>query len=111
MRVNLRSGGFVCMAGCGARGGDVLAYHMASHGLGFVDAARSLGAWSGSGVPARYKPAPITARQALEVLATEVSIVAVAAADICKGVSPGLDDMSRVLTAAGRINRVQELFV
>ena len=45
MRVNLRSGGFCCMAGCGARGGDVLAYHMAAHGLGFVEAAQDLGAW------------------------------------------------------------------
>ena len=45
MRVNLQTGAFVCMAGCGARGGDVLAYHMALHGGDEVLAAKGLGAW------------------------------------------------------------------
>jgi len=30
---------------CGARGGDVLAFHMHKHGLHFVDACKQLGAW------------------------------------------------------------------
>ena len=45
MRINTRSGYFVCMAGCGARGGDVVAYEMTRNGLGFVEAAKALGAW------------------------------------------------------------------
>jgi hypothetical protein len=30
---------------CGTRGGDVLAFHMRRYELGFIDAAKSLGAW------------------------------------------------------------------
>ena len=41
MRVNVATGAFRCM-NCGARGGDVLAYHMAESGLEFVDAAKAL---------------------------------------------------------------------
>jgi len=44
LRVRLDSGGFKCMA-CGARGGDILAFHMQRYGLGFVAAAKQLGAW------------------------------------------------------------------
>ena len=44
LRVNAETGAFRCMA-CGAHGGDVLAFHRQRHGLGFKDAARSLGAW------------------------------------------------------------------
>lgn len=42
-RVNMRDGGFYCH-GCGAAGGDVLAFHMRKHGFRFIDAARDLGA-------------------------------------------------------------------
>ncbi len=44
--VNIDSGGFLCHA-CGARGGNVLDFHKLRHGLGFVDAAKALGAWEG----------------------------------------------------------------
>ena len=44
LRVRLDSGGFKCMA-CGARGGDILAFHMQRYGLGFIAAAKQLGAW------------------------------------------------------------------
>ena len=44
LRVNVDVGAFRCMA-CGAKGGDVLAFHMQRHGLRFVDAAKALGAW------------------------------------------------------------------
>lgn len=47
LRVRLDGGAFRCMA-CGAHGGDVLSYHMQRHGLGFVEAAQSLGAWETS---------------------------------------------------------------
>ena len=43
LRINALSGAFRCMA-CGAKGGDVLAFHRARHGLSFVQAARDLGA-------------------------------------------------------------------
>lgn len=44
LRVRIETGAFRCMA-CGARGGDVLAFHMQRHELRFVDAAKALGAW------------------------------------------------------------------
>jgi len=44
LRVLLETGAFRCMA-CGTRGGDVLAFYQRRHGVGFVDAARALGAW------------------------------------------------------------------
>ncbi len=44
LRVRLDSGGFKCMA-CGVHGGDVLSFHMQRYGLGFIAAAKQLGAW------------------------------------------------------------------
>jgi len=44
LRVNAEKGAFRCMA-CGAHGGDLLSFHMHRHGLGFIEAAKQLGAW------------------------------------------------------------------
>lgn len=44
LRVRLDTGGFLCMV-CGARGGDVLAFHQQRHGLSFKQAAQQLGTW------------------------------------------------------------------
>lgn len=44
MRVFYQTGAFRCMV-CGARGRDVVAFHMQRHGLRFVDSAKALGAW------------------------------------------------------------------
>ena len=44
LRLRLDSGGFRCMA-CGVHGGDVLAFHMQLHNLGFIEAAKDLRAW------------------------------------------------------------------
>ena len=46
LRVNVETGAYRCMV-CGAKGGDVLAFHRQRHGLGFVAAVRDLGAWEG----------------------------------------------------------------
>src|SRR5215471_5374099 len=43
-RVNLDTGGFNCF-GCGAKGGDVLAFLRQRYRLGFKAAAQQLGAW------------------------------------------------------------------
>ena len=110
MRINLHSGAFVCMAACGARGGDVLAYHMAVHGLEFVTAAKELGAWVEDGKPAPSRPTPLPARDALAVLAAESNLVAIAAANVAHGVVLTGVDLSRLLQAAGRINRIAEVF-
>jgi hypothetical protein len=47
LRVNMQTGAFKCMS-CGAHGGDVLEYHRKRYGMGFVNAAKDLGAWVGA---------------------------------------------------------------
>lgn len=44
LRINSDKGGFKCMA-CGAKGGDVIAFHMQLKSIGFVEACKQLGAW------------------------------------------------------------------
>ena len=109
MRINIASGGWCCMA-CDAKGGDVLAYHMAAHGQDFVTAAKALGAWIDDGRPAPTKPTPLPARQALQVLAFESTLVAVAAGNVAHGIKLSDVDRFRVMTAAGRINRMVEAY-
>jgi hypothetical protein len=110
MRINTATGAFVCM-NCGAKGGDVLSYHMQAHGMEFVHAARDLGAWVEDGKPApRRKPAPLPPRAALQVLAFETTLTAVAAGNLAHGVKLTDQDRSRLMTAAGRINRIAEAY-
>ncbi len=106
MRVNAATGGFCCM-NCGARGGDVLAYHMATHGLEFVAAAKALGTWVDDGKPNKpQRPTALPPRAALEVLSFESTLVAVAAGNLARGVTLSNDDRKRLLLCAGRINRI-----
>ena len=110
MRINLASGGYCCMS-CGEKGGDVLAYHMAAHGLEFVDAAKALGAWVEDGRPAvQHKPAPLPPRAALQVIGFEASLAAIAAANVARGVALSDVDLSRLITAANRIMRLVEVY-
>lgn len=111
MRINVQSGGFLCMAGCGAKGGDALAYRMAAHGEDFVTAARALGAWIEDGKPTPKRPTSIAPRDAISLIANECNLVAVAAANLAHGVALTSIDLERLLKAAGRITRVVEVFV
>jgi hypothetical protein len=45
LSLNLYSGGFNCFA-CEAKGGDIVAFHMLYHDMGFIEACKDLGAWS-----------------------------------------------------------------
>lgn len=113
MRVNLRSGGFCCMAGCGARGGDVLAYHMAAHELGFVAASQDLGAWEADPAdPARNaprrRPSGLPPREALALLREDAMVVAVAAGNLARGVALSEADLQRLLVGAARIQRIAD---
>lgn len=111
LRINTHSGAWVCMAGCGARGGDVLAYQMAAHGQEFVKAAKALGAWVDDAKPyKRQRPTPLPPRAALEVLAIECNLVAVAAGNLACGMALSQVDLDRVLVAAGRVTRLAEVF-
>ena len=112
MRVNLKSGGFCCMAGCGARGGDVLAYHMAAQGLDFVAAAKALGAWqdepAGSTQGPRRRPCALPAREALALLREDALVVAVAAANAAHGTPLSEADRQRLLACVARIQRIAD---
>jgi hypothetical protein len=105
MRLNLKSGGFMCM-NCGEKGGDVLTYHQKANNLEFIPAAKALNTWSDDGLPTAYKTPPVSARMMLEVLAFEVQIVSLVAADLSKGIEITEVDKSRLFEAASRIGRI-----
>jgi ribosomal protein L40E len=110
MRIMVTTGAFVCMA-CGARGGDVLAYHMAAHSLGFVEAAKQLDAWAGDVRGERqYRPTPLSARDALSILAPEATLIALEGTRIGNGIELVAADLERVRTAAARINHLRGMF-
>lgn len=111
MRVNVTSGAYVCMAGCGAKGGDVVAYHMAAHGLDFIDAAKALGCWLEDGQPNMpQRPKPLSATQAIQVLKFESTLAAVAAGNIAHGIHLTDVDRARLNVAAQRIQAVLGVF-
>lgn len=110
LRVNAETGAFVCMAGCGARGGDVLAYEMAITGSDFPTAAKALGAWIEDGKPEpRRRPTPFPARDCLEVLRGEAVVVAISAANMAYGVTLNDNDRQRLLQAASRVQSIAEV--
>ena len=104
MRVNIESGGWVCMA-CGERGGDVLSHHMRRTGAGFVQAARELGAWA-AGIeanPSHDRPRRLSARDALQAIGLELNVCVVVICDARRGIAPNDADWRRFLEAAGRV--------
>ena len=109
-RVNLQSGGWICMS-CGVHGGDILAYEMLATGTEFVEAAKALGCWldDGKRMP-DYRPSPLSPRQAFSVMAFEATLVAVAAGNIAHGVALNEADHQRLIVATGRINKIVESF-
>lgn len=110
MRINTVTGGWVCMS-CNVKGGDVLAHFMAEHGVDFVSAAKLLGAWRDDGKPDKpHRPKPLPASQAIQVLAFESTLTAVAAGNIAHGVTLTDTDRARLYVAAQRINAISEAF-
>lgn len=110
MRINTGTGAWVCMS-CGEKGGDVLAYQMKQHRQDFIAAARELGAWDDEGDSrGPYKPRPLSANAALQVLAFEATLTGVAAGNLSNGVELSEDDLARLLTAASRINTIAEAY-
>ncbi len=111
MRINTTTGAWICMAGCGARGGDVLAYHQANHGMEFIEAAKALGAWVDDGRRhAPQRPTPLSPRAALQVLAFEATLTAIAAGNLARGVALNDVDLQRLLVAVNRITRLVEAY-
>jgi len=111
MRINTTTCAWICMAGCGARGGDVLAYHQANHGMEFIEAAKALGAWVDDGRRhAPQRPTPLSPRAALQVLAFEATLTAIAAGNLARGVALNDVDLQRLLVAVNRITRLVEAY-
>jgi hypothetical protein len=109
MRINIKTGAFRCMAECGARGGDVLAYHMAAHCMEFIEAAKTLGAWVDDGKGEnRRKPTVIPARDMLEIAAHEIIVASLVASDLAHGREVSETDRERLTVAAGRLGRIAE---
>ncbi len=103
-------GGFNCFS-CGAKGGDIVAYAMQADGVDFVTACRSLGAWvDDDQSPVHHQPTPFSARQALAMLAFEMTLGAIEIARAGHGHLPDEQTKDRLLQAAGRINLIQEAF-
>jgi DNA primase len=111
LRVNTQSGGWCCMA-CGAKGGDVLAFHMQMHGMGFVEAARALDAYVDDGRTHRGadKPATLSARDAMQLVANELLVLFLVIADVRAGVIPSDADWQRFVKAAGRVESLAREF-
>ena len=107
MRVNVRTGGWRCMA-CTLHGGDVVAHHMQRHGLDFVAAARQLGAYVEDGKPHRGQttPATIPARDAMELAATGLRVAVLVMSDIRAGVIPSDQDWQSFIERAGQIEQL-----
>lgn len=91
MRINLSTGGWKCMA-CHAHGGDMLALHQALHGLGFVEAAKDLGAYIEDG---RQQFTPTARRPSKPVLRAVELPNYRGLADWAQRILDGTQDLSR----------------
>jgi hypothetical protein len=111
MRINTRTGGYICMS-CQVSGGDVLAYEMAVSGDTFVSAARRLGAWitEPNEEGRQFRPSPFPARDALQVLRQETLLAAVAATNVANGVEMLPADLQRLRLASHRITAIAEMY-
>lgn len=110
MRINTVTGAWKCMA-CLVKGRDVLAYQMQAYRLDFISAARALGAWRDDDKPHQpQRPKPLSAREALQVLSLEASLVAIAAGNVAGGISLTEADRARVFLAAQRISTMSEAY-
>ena len=111
MRIKVANGAFVCMSLCGAKGGNVVAYQMAAYGQSFIEAAKQLGAWVRNENDQRHiRPMQLPARDALELLSRESTLIAIEAIRTAKGIPLTDADLHRLLIAAGRINHIRGLF-
>lgn len=106
MRVNVSTGAFRCM-NCGARGGDILHFHIATSGQDFRTAAMALGAWKENGKSFKpERPSTLSPRSALQLVAFEVTLAAVISGNLARGIVLSDTDRKRLRVCAGRINHV-----
>lgn len=106
IRVNVESGGWICMS-CHTKGGDVLSHYMQKHGVNFVAAARALGAIDDKGQPLRPKRR-FSASDAMQVIGMELNVCAILASDLRQGFVPNDADWQRFLCAAGLVQAIAD---
>jgi len=113
MRINLVSGGFTCMAGCGAKGGDVMSYHRALNAWDFITACKDLGCWieDGKNPSKPPRPSPLSPRDALTLIGYEALLVAGIASSMALGYLLTDNDKDRLLDACGRIQLVEGFYL
>lgn len=107
MRVNVESGGWVCM-NCGVSGGDSVSYLMQTTGATFAQAAQALGAWTEDGKPAPKHARSFSAADAVEVLSEALHLCVLVISDARHGVLPTDADWHAFLEAAGQCITVSE---
>lgn len=113
MRINLETGSFVCMAGCGAKGGDVMSYHQALHQDDFVSACKDLGCWveDGKSTVKVPRPSPLSPRDAVTLLEYESLLVAGTASSMANGYQLTERDKIRLFEASRRIQVVTGVYL
>ena len=113
MRLNLQSGGWVCMS-CFAKGGDVVSYQMQAHGQEFAEACRALGCWDESpgGRSASQRPAQgpqrMSAREMIDVLRLESMVAYLVASDIRRNGRVSDHEYFRLTEAVRRLQGVTD---
>lgn len=106
MRVNVKSGGWICMA-CGTKGGDVLAHYMQLTGTDFRTGAQDLGAWRADGTPtSESRLRGFSLRDGLSAIGPELKVCAVVLSDARRGLIPNDTDWRRFLEAAAIVLRL-----
>ena len=108
LSIDTESGKWQCFS-CGAKGGDVLAFHMQHNKVGFIRAATELGAWIADGqAPSAHdlRQPSLNHKAALSLLSLEVVVLAQEAARIRSGQLVTDQDVDRLLQAAGRVQGV-----
>ena len=120
MRFNRETGAYVCMAGCGARGGDVLSHYCGMTGLSFVEGAKALGAYVDDGKPydGPTRPAQPSGRSLLQLAGDDLYLCADVVSAVCVALDkyPQIkealdgrltkDDFDTFMQAAGRVIHV-----
>lgn len=107
LRVNVRSGGFICMAGCGLKGGDLVSFVEQVDGVPFVTAAKQLGAWvPGPWATHKQTSRGFSAADALRSVALELNVCRVVVADVRNGHVPNDADWGTFLRASGVVEFV-----
>lgn len=109
--INLDTGGFHCW-GCAAKGGDVLAFHMAHACTDFVTAAKALGCWVEDGKPSTRPPRPVqlSPRDALSLIADDANYLAIFTGLLVNGKDLTESDREAALDAVARILKITGMY-